>query len=142
MSLSEILASDDTALLSSCKELPFDILSLIINSRAHKCYSLLRDSGEFGKHVRNITHINSKCVTEEMLQDFLECELEENENWVDLAIELKSSELINKLSKKAAARIIKEDDAGLFLEMTKINTQRKSSGETSTRLQYHLRIRE
>ena len=114
MSLSEILSKDDPALLSSSKELPFDILSLVINSRAYKCYSLLRDSSEFGKHVRNITHINPGCVTSEMLKDFLESELGENENWVDLAVEMKSSELINKLDEKAAGRIIGEDDAELF----------------------------
>ena len=110
----EILARDDAELLCSCKELPFDILSLVINSIAHKCFMKLRDSEDFKKHVRNITHINPECVTSKMLQDFLGCELGENENWVDLAIELKSPELINKLGDKATRRIIQEDDAELF----------------------------
>ena len=81
-----IVSNDEPELLSSYKELPFDILSHVVNARASKCCSFLRNSSDFTKHVRNITHINPKCVTEEMLQDFLGCELGENENWVDLAI--------------------------------------------------------
>ena len=114
MSLAEILSKDDPELLSSYKELPFDILSLVINSRAHKCYSFLKNSPDFKKYVRNITHINSEYIPSEILQDFLESELWENENWVDLAVEMKSSELINKLKKKVVERAVSKDDAGLL----------------------------
>ena len=109
-----IINSDDPDLLAAQKELPFDVLSSVVNARASKCYSLLRSSPEFGKYVKSIAHINPECVTEEMLQDFLRCDLEGNENWVDLAIELKSAGMINKLREKAAARIIGEDNAELF----------------------------
>ena len=133
MSLSEILSRDDPGLLYDCGELPFDILSLVINSMAFKCYSLLKNSPDFKKHVRNITHINPECVTSEMIKDFLESELGENENWVDLAIELKSAKLINKLGEKAAERIIKDDDAELFALIEDANIE-----EVFRRNKYHI----
>ena len=59
-------------------------------------------------------HINPGCVTEEMIDDFVEFDLTQNENWIDLAIELRSSELIYSIGALAIERIIKDGDPDLF----------------------------
>ena len=108
---------EELQLDSSSNELPLDILSQVINSGAIDSYHELKnseDSENFAKYVKNISHINLECVTSEMLADFLASDLGENENWVDLAIELKSAEMIKKLGDRAIERIISEDDPELF----------------------------
>ena len=98
---------------------------------------MLKNSPEFGRYVVNVSHINSECVTSKMVKDFLGSDLGENENWVDLAIELKSAKLIKKLSEKIAERAISNDDAELF---ALVGNNKKYTEEVFKRNKYKIAV--
>ena len=53
-----IVKKDQSESLSKLDDPPLNILSLVINNKAWKCYSVLKGSQKFQEYVKNVGHID------------------------------------------------------------------------------------